>query len=459
MRNLMQKILVPLLICYTLLQIGITTVNYITTLALKVAGHVLYGYGIHAYALGQIAAIVAKEALKDYYQENVYALSHLATIVTSAIFQSWNPNRIPAQQPYVPKRLRQKISWNYMRKTSAVRALVGVGTYIAKCIGSVCEVRTKWKGHQKSPIYYRKVRPRKLTRLPKSIQTAYIAHIEENAMYFGTYMSKQSQRAMRQMEKWRKRNPPPKIDTFDYEQWRLTVSKRHLIARNQPKKGRDRPCQGKAFRIIRRRIGKATMTLPMHGITCLMARKPATSKRSEADKAVFDTDSFLIAIDSACSYCITNNKRHLTDVKKINVSIKGIGGQRIVSTLKGTAVWTYEDDDGVPYEHRIPNTHLDENSPYCLLSPQHIAQLANDHKPKPCGTYGVIHDKAAELYWDQQTRKRTIVLDPATNIPLMRSAPGFTKFHAFNTQIEKIDGRDSTTAATITDDESSVDGR
>jgi hypothetical protein len=41
--------------------------------------------------------------------------------------------------------------------------------------------------------------------------------------------------------------------------------------------------------------------------------------------------------------------------------------------------------------------------------------------------------------WEQKTQTRTVTVDPATNIFLMRSAPSFERFHAFNSTIEEIE--------------------
>ena len=447
----MQNVLVSLLIYYTLLQIalsmtislGINLSTSFLTVLLKVAGYVLKDYGFNAFAWG-----------------------HFGTVIAAEVISSWNPNLKHEQMPYVPKRLRQRTGLIILQKSVPIRALMGVvkratagcqATSLTKIVPTWLKEAIKCKKrHQKSPIYYRALRPRRPRRLPKTIKDAYLAHKEANQDYFDDISSRRSARIARSQDIKRKiaRQLPGSSAIPSYDNWRAQLLESRRATRSKVKKPRQTSRPSTALRSICKYRRKRVAKLPWHEFTCMVARKH-TAKRSEADRAIFDTDSFLIAIDSACSYCITNDRKHLTDVRKINVSIKGIGGQRIKSSLKGTAVWTYTDDEGVPYEHRIPNTHLDENSPYCLLSPQHIAQAAQDHSPTPCGTYGIIHDTAAELYWDQRSRKRTVPLDPATNIPLMRSAPGFTKFHAFNTQIDKIEGRVTVPAVAITDDEAS----
>jgi hypothetical protein len=163
-------------------------------------------------------------------------------------------------------------------------------------------------------------------------------------------------------------------------------------------------------------------------------------KRNIRDEMVFDAQTYLIAIDTGCSFCITNDDRHFVgDVETVEMKVNGIGGKQVVANKKGTVRWSYLNDDGCVYDHYIPNTYYNKASPYCLLSPQHVAQMANDHYPNRDGTCITTYADTLVMMWDQGKQQRTVAVDPSTNIFLMRSAPAFEKFHAFNSTIEAID--------------------
>jgi hypothetical protein len=74
-----------------------------------------------------------------------------------------------------------------------------------------------------------------------------------------------------------------------------------------------------------------------------------------------------------------------------------------------------------------------------LLSPQHVAPMAGDDYPEPNGTCVTTYADSVVLMWDLRQQIRTVKIDPATNIFLMRVAPAFDRFHAFNSTIEQID--------------------
>ena len=49
----------------------------------------------------------------------------------------------------------------------------------------------------------------------------------------------------------------------------------------------------------------------------------------------------------------------------------------------------------------------------------------------------MTHGDSVELHWDQRLQTRTVMLDKATNIALMRSAPSFERYHAFCSEVEQ----------------------
>ena len=110
------------------------------------------------------------------------------------------------------------------------------------------------------------------------------------------------------------------------------------------------------------------------------------------------------------------------ETQSTNVNVKGIGGKMVKATMKGTVRWLLANDKGQVHEEYITNTNFHEDCPYCLYSPQHISQIANDHYPKPNGTYCITHADKVELHWDQATQLRTVPIHPKLNVFIMRSA-------------------------------------
>jgi hypothetical protein len=155
---------------------------------------------------------------------------------------------------------------------------------------------------------------------------------------------------------------------------------------------------------------------------------------------IFDGDTYQILVDGGCSYCITNDMRHFVGTpKETNVSVKGIGGQMVQATFIGTVKWSYANDQGQIHDEYIRNTYYNEGSQYCLYSPQHVAQQANDHYPKRNGTFSISYDYYMELYWDQRSQIRTIPIHPKLNVFIMTSAPNPNSFSAFCSTVEQID--------------------
>ncbi|CAB9526635.1 Retrotransposon protein [Seminavis robusta] len=178
----------------------------------------------------------------------------------------------------------------------------------------------------------------------------------------------------------------------------------------------------------------------------------------------FDTDSVLIAIDNCSSRCITNCMLDFIDKPTaVKISVQGIGGS-VMATYKGTVRWSIEDEQGKVHHFTIPNTYYNASTPYRLLSPQHWAAVADDNTPKRRGTWCATYQDAVELFWQQRKFKRIIPLSPTSNIAIVRSAPSFTKLHAFCSQVQEtckdqpIDESDlfSMPAVEVSDDEDSV---
>ena len=153
-----------------------------------------------------------------------------------------------------------------------------------------------------------------------------------------------------------------------------------------------------------------------------------------ARRGHFDTDSTKILIDNCASASITNDPRDCaTPPVQVNRIIRGIGGDiRTDRIYRTTIKWTIEDDDGAPHTILLPRSYYLPESPAKLLSPQHWAQVANDHSPAPRGTYCYTYDDAIELVWAQRRHRRTIPLEVrGSNVGSIHTAPGFSAYCAF----------------------------
>jgi hypothetical protein len=161
--------------------------------------------------------------------------------------------------------------------------------------------------------------------------------------------------------------------------------------------------------------------------------------RARSEDHGYDSDSFWLAVDNGASRCITNClSDYISPPKRVNIEVRGIGGP-VRANLMGTVKWSIEDDEGVVHSFLLPNTYYNADSPYRLLSPQHMSQVTNDNFPIRRGTWCGTFGDAIELYWDQRKYQRTIRLSIASNIGLFKSAPGYNRFHAFCSEIGNIE--------------------
>jgi hypothetical protein len=105
------------------------------------------------------------------------------------------------------------------------------------------------------------------------------------------------------------------------------------------------------------------------------------------------------------------------------------GGLEILG--RGTFVFSIEDDDGEVHTIRIPNSVYVPGLRYCLLSPQHWAQMANDHHPTPRGTRMENDDQHCILIWGQGRHRRSVPHSFSTNTPTFRTAPATSTYRSF----------------------------
>ena len=137
----------------------------------------------------------------------------------------------------------------------------------------------------------------------------------------------------------------------------------------------------------------------------------------------FDSDSYSILVDCGATMSITNNRSDFTGkTTKGETRIRGISGISS-SNEQGIARWKVEDDHGKTHEILVPAL-LDTRSPHRLWSPQHWAQHIDDKT----GTSCTINGSTLQLRSDKLNFVKTITLDRQTNVAMIRSSPGFSKY-------------------------------
>jgi hypothetical protein len=78
-----------------------------------------------------------------------------------------------------------------------------------------------------------------------------------------------------------------------------------------------------------------------------------SSMTDDARHMVFDSDSFLMALDNCSSRMFTNDKKDLIGTpRKVLKDVLGIGKLQIC--LKGMVMWPFEDDHGVVHKWQFP---------------------------------------------------------------------------------------------------------
>ena len=93
--------------------------------------------------------------------------------------------------------------------------------------------------------------------------------------------------------------------------------------------------------------------------------------------------------------------------------------------------WYIEDDHGLVHVMVITGAYLIPEATTRILSPQHLAQQANDHYPMAEGTGALTTSKNITLFWAQRRFTKTVPLDDRTNVGLTTTASGARSFHAF----------------------------
>ncbi len=103
----------------------------------------------------------------------------------------------------------------------------------------------------------------------------------------------------------------------------------------------------------------------------------------------------------------------------------------------GTLHWTWDNDQGQPTEHIIPNSFYIPEGRVRLLSPQHWAQTRKGTE-KQGGAGETTTALTTTLFWNGGSSRRTIPLDrESTNVATFRLSPGYNQFHTYCSEINE----------------------
>ena len=160
---------------------------------------------------------------------------------------------------------------------------------------------------------------------------------------------------------------------------------------------RRRPPRLYKFRFRpRRKKHKVVLQAALTGMTTTWAQDNNTSP------GMFDSDSQALMLDDGASACITNDKNDFTEPpRRVDRRVKGIK-DHAKATHRGTIKWHLEDDHGLVHVMVITGAHLIPEACTRILSPQHLAQRAEDHYPKAEGTGALTTSKNIVLFWSQR---------------------------------------------------------
>ena len=162
-------------------------------------------------------------------------------------------------------------------------------------------------------------------------------------------------------------------------------------------------------------------------------------------------------LDDGASACITNCKEDFIEPPKwVDRKVKGIKGHAN-ATHRGTIKWYLEDYIGLVHVMIIQGAYLIPDAATRILSPQHLAQQADDNYPKEEGG-SMTTSKNILLFWSQRQFVKTVPLDPRTNVGLTTTAAGTRSYRAYCTTIDTQETKETnifTTHVIPKDDEES----
>ena len=138
--------------------------------------------------------------------------------------------------------------------------------------------------------------------------------------------------------------------------------------------------------------------VPFTAATCMTSTWPNGWTRPQACNKKFDLDSQTLMLDDGTSACITNCMDDFIEPPKcVDRKVKGIKGHA-KATHRGTLKWHVEDDSGLVHIMVIQGAFLIPDAATRILSPQHLAQQADDHYPKEEGTGALTTSKNITLF-------------------------------------------------------------
>ena len=175
----------------------------------------------------------------------------------------------------------------------------------------------------------------------------------------------------------------------------------------------------------RRKKGKPILNATITGMTTTWSGEQTPSL------GMFDSDLQALMLDDGASACITNDKEDFIELpKRVDRKVKGIKGHAN-ATHRGTLKWHIEDDQGLVHVMVIRGAYLIPDVATRILSPQQLAQQADDHYPMEEGTGALTTSKNITLFWAQRRFTKTVPNDTKMNVGLTTTASGAHSFRAF----------------------------
>ena len=150
----------------------------------------------------------------------------------------------------------------------------------------------------------------------------------------------------------------------------------------------------------------------------------------------FDTNSFLIGVDSFASVTMVTQPNQFEDlILNAGQSVQGVEGGLAIKG-HGTFIFNIEDDESTMHQIKIAGSMYVPDLKFCLLSPQHWAQKARERNQ---GTRMETDADSVILIWGHGGHRRTIPHSRDTNTPVFRTAPNTSTYRAFSAHVEAME--------------------
>jgi hypothetical protein len=155
---------------------------------------------------------------------------------------------------------------------------------------------------------------------------------------------------------------------------------------------------------IKHSLHRIKVALIIERLPKLVAFAAATKLSYQVPSIHFNTNSFIIGVDTLASVMLGNHPNQFEDLKlyseKDKTEVEGIKGGL---DIKGTDTFKFhiKDDEGGVHLIKIPNRKYVPDLKICLLTPHHWAQEAKGHYPVPKGTKAETDEVELTLLWKQ----------------------------------------------------------